>query len=283
MFKVENLCKRYDGFELKNVSFELPRGYIIGFIGANGAGKTTTLKSMLNIVRPDGGSVTAFGMDMKEHEAEIKQKIGFASGGFECYPYEKAGKIADEYSRFFAEWDWDVYRGYLKKFGLDDKKKVREFSAGMKVKFALTLALSHNAELLILDEPTSGLDPVARDELLDIFREVVSDGVKSILFSTHITSDLDKCADYIIFIRGGEIVAFDTTDGLLDSHALVRGGRDELTEQIKQSAAGVKINEFGFSALVKKSAGADLSGLMSERPNLEDIMVYYSRGGQNND
>ncbi len=277
MLEVKNLCKSYGAFGIKDVSFEVKRGFITGFIGANGAGKTTTLKSMLNIVRPDSGSVTTFGMDIKEHETEIKSRLSFCSGAFDYYQYDRAGKVASFYSRFYDKWNDETYRGYLKKFHLDENKRIRDFSAGMRVKFSLALGLSHDAELLILDEPTSGLDPVARDELLDVFRRLIEDGEKSVLFSTHITSDLEKCADYILFIKDGQIVGDDTRDGLLDSHVLVAGGADELTDAIANNAVGVKKNAYSFTALIKRDKGLDLSGLTAERPNLEDLMVYYNR------
>lgn len=279
MVNVENLCKKYDSFALTDVSFKLERGYITGFIGANGSGKSTTLKSMLNIVRPDCGRADFFGMNIAERETEIKQRISFTSGAFEYYPYERAGRIASFFRRFYEHWDDKAYGRYMEKFGLDENKRVRSFSAGMKVKFALALALSHNAELLILDEPTSGLDPIARDELLEIFQRIIEDGEKSILFSTHITSDLDKCADYILFIRGGKLISDSTKEDLLDSHLLVSGGHDRLTEEIRRNAVGLKKNAYSFTALIKKGA-AGIEDLSAERPNLEDIMVYYNRNDE---
>lgn len=277
MLEVKNLCKSYGTFGIKDVSFTVKRGFITGFIGANGAGKTTTLKSMLNIVRPDSGSVTAFGLDMRERETEIKSRLSFCSGAFDFYLYERAGKVASVYKRFYDKWNDKAYHEYLKKFHLDENKKIKDFSAGMKVKFSLALGLSHEAELLILDEPTSGLDPVARDELLELFGRLIEDGEKSVLFSTHITSDLDKCADYILFIKDGLIVGDDTRDGLIDSHVLVSGGADELTDAIEKNAVGIKKNKFSFTAMMKRDCGLDLGGLNTERPNLEDIMVYYNR------
>lgn len=276
MVNVENLCKKYDSFALTDVSFKLERGYITGFIGANGAGKSTTLKSMLNIVRPDSGRAEFFGMNIADRETEIKQRISFTSGAFEYYPYERAGRIASLFSRFYKRWDDKTYRRYTEKFGIDEGKRVRSLSAGMKVKFALALALSHDAELLILDEPTSGLDPIARDELLEIFQRIIADGEKSILFSTHITSDLDKCADYILFMREGKLISDSTKDDLLDSHLLISGGTDSLTQEIIGNAVGIRKNAYSFTALIKRGT-VGVEGLRAERPNLEDIMVYYNR------
>jgi ABC-2 type transport system ATP-binding protein len=278
MLKIENLCKTYPKFSLKNVSFELPEGYIMGFIGANGAGKTTTLKSILNVVLPDSGTVTIFGKNIVGNEIELKQRIGFMYGEAEYYPHKRAGVIAEVYSRFYHGWDDAVYRGYLDRFDLDESKQIGEFSSGMKVKFALALALSHGADLFIFDEPSSGLDPVARAELLDLFHELVMDGRKSILFSTHITSDLDKCADFVVFIRNGEIIANTTKDDLLDAHALVAGKPADLTEELKSRLVGLRMHAFGFTGLAKKSDLRPEDPVQTEAPNLEDIMVYYDRG-----
>lgn len=205
VLKVENLSKKYAKFELKDVSFEIECGSIMGFIGRNGAGKTTTLKCLLNLVHTDGGKIEYFGLDYRSHENEIKQRIGFSSGGVDYYPMITLKKIASVTKSFYDNWNENAYERFMKEFSLDENKKVKELSEGMKVKFNLTLALSHNAELLILDEPTSGLDPVSRDELLTIFENLSKEGV-SILFSTHITSDLDKCADHITYIKNGIIV-----------------------------------------------------------------------------
>ena len=194
ILEIKDLSKKYEKFELKNVSFTMEEGYIMGFIGRNGAGKTTTLKTMLNLVHADSGSVSVFGTS---NEYEIKQKIGFMFGGISYYPKKRLRTITSVTKQFYDGWDDNIYQDYLRRFKLDDNKRVDELSDGMKVKYALALALSHNAKLLILDEPTSGLDPVSRDDLLELFQELIEDGQRSILFSTHITSDLEKCADYI--------------------------------------------------------------------------------------
>ncbi len=277
LLEVKNLCKDYGSFALRDVSFTLPRGYIMGFIGMNGAGKSTTLKSILNIVRPDSGSVHIFGKDMATDELEIKQKVSFTLGAFDYYPNAALCKIADVYRKFYREWSGDAYRGYLDTFGLDEKKKVRELSAGMKVKFALALALSHNAELFLFDEPTSGLDPIARNELLDIFQSIVEDGQKSILFSTHITSDLDKCADYIVFIREGNIIAESTKDDLIANHALLAGRKADLTEDLKARLISYKAHGLGFTGLIRRADLRPGDAPEISAPNLEDIMVYYNR------
>ena len=206
VLEVRELRKTYLAFTLKDVSLDVPQGAIVGFIGRHGAGKSTTLKSILALVHPDGGTVRAFGLDYAANEAAIRRRIGVVLGGIDFYPKKKVGVITDVTRRFYSNWDEDKYRHYLELFAIDESKRVDQLSSGMKVKYMIALALSHSAELLILDEPTSGLDPVSRDELVELFRRIVADGSRSILFSTHITSDLEKCASHIAFIKDGEML-----------------------------------------------------------------------------
>ncbi len=204
--EVKNLNKTYPSFALKDVSFNIEEGRIIGFVGRNGAGKTTTIKSMLNLVHPDSGEITYFGKPLAENETEIKKHIGYSTGTVNWYPRKKIRDIVSIVKRCYDTWDEASYRRYLELFGLDENKTAQEMSEGMKVKCNLLIALSHNARLLILDEPTSGLDPFSRDELLGLFNELKNNGV-AVFFSTHIISDLEKCADDIVYISNGEIVA----------------------------------------------------------------------------
>ena len=206
ILKVEGLCKTYPGFMLRDVSFELREGTIMGFIGRNGAGKSTTMKAILNIVHADKGTIEYFGESLYGHETGIKNRIGYAGGAADYYKRKKLKDIVSVTRIFYDRWDDNEYRKYMEAFSIDENKTVSQLSAGMKVKFSLVLALSHHAEILILDEPTSGLDPVSREELLDTFRFLKDHGV-SILFSTHITSDLEKCADDITYIANGRIIA----------------------------------------------------------------------------
>lgn len=204
--EVCNLSKNYPLFQLRDVSFNLEAGKVTGFIGRNGAGKTTTIKSMLNLVHPDGGSITYFGLPLRENEAEIKKRIGYSTGTVNWYQHRKIKEIAAVTKRFYDSWDEEAYRRYLALFRLDENKTPNELSEGMKVKFNLLLALSHKAELLILDEPTSGLDPFSRDELLGLFT-MLKGQETTIFFSTHIISDLGKCADNIVYLSNGRVVA----------------------------------------------------------------------------
>lgn len=213
MLEVRGLQKCYPAFTLQEVSFAVPQGAIVGFIGRNGAGKSTTLKSILGLVHPDGGQVLFRGEDVRENEKHFKENIGVVLGGIDFYPKKKIRVITDVTRRFYDNWDEKKYRHYLQLFAIDEEKRVDQLSSGMRVKYLLALALSHNAVLLLLDEPTSGLDPVSRDELMELFRAIVADGTRSILFSTHITSDLEKCATHITFIKDGAIFH---TSGLAD-------------------------------------------------------------------
>ena len=225
--ELSGVCKNYPAFSLKNVSFSLESGRIIGFIGRNGAGKTTTIKSMLNLVHIDSGEICYFGLPLIGNETEIKQRIGYSTGTVSWYPRKTIRQIMDATKAFYPNWDDDACRRYMELFNLDENKKPMELSDGMKVKCNLLFALSHGAEVLILDEPTSGLDPFSRDELLDVFMTLKEHGV-TILFSTHITSDLEKCADDIIYIHNGEIKAACSKTDFMSNY----GKADETLEQI---------------------------------------------------
>ena len=274
---VKDLTKKYDGFTLDRVSFEIPKGYIMGFIGENGAGKTTTIKALLNVITKDSGSVEILGKNIDEHEIEVKKNIGYVSGD-SFYPKSKLKDITKVYKRFFSKWDDEVYQSFMKKFNLDSNKKVCELSKGMKMKYSIALALSHQAELLIMDEPTSGLDPVARDNLLEVFQTIVEEGIVSILFSTHITSDLDKCADYITFIKNGTIIESCTKDDLIDKYRLLNGNKDQLP-LIKNKVVSYKENAFGFTGLIKTELVDADNPVAIGQPTLDDIMIYYSENG----
>ena len=271
---IKDLTKKYENFTLDNISFEIPQGYIMGFIGENGAGKTTTLKAMLNILKKDSGEVTIFGKNIDDHELEIKRNIGFVSGD-SFYPKSKVNDITDVYKRFYPLWDEATYLNYLELFKIDSSKKLDELSKGMKMKYYLALALSHNAKLLILDEPTSGLDPVARDGLLEIFQAVVEEGEISVLFSTHITSDLEKCADYITFIKDGKLVDSCAKDDLIDKYRLVNGTKENL-KSIKDKLISYKENSFGFNGLIKTEDVTKNSSVQFGQPSLDDIMIYFA-------
>ena len=227
--EVFGLCKTYPAFTLKAASFAVPQGTIMGFIGRNGAGKSTTLKSLLGLVHPDGGEVRFFGKDFAQNEQYIKENIGVVLGGIDFYPKKKVKTITEVTRRFYPDWNEEKYRHYLRLFAIDENKRVDQLSSGMRVKYLIALALSHDAKLLILDEPTSGLDPVSRDDLTELFRALVADGTRSILFSTHITSDLEKCATHITYIRDGEILCSAERSAFIAAFDHLRREGEELT------------------------------------------------------
>ena len=227
--EIRGLCKRYPAFELKNVTFSVPQGAVMGFIGRNGAGKSTTIKSILGLVHLDAGHVELMGKDSAGNERFIKENIGVVLGGIDFYPKKKIRILTDVTRRFYENWDEDKYRHYLRLFAIDEEKRVDQLSSGMQVKYMVALALSHNAKLLILDEPTSGLDPVSRDELTELLRKIAADGQRSVLFSTHITSDLEKCASHVAFIKDGELQYTGTLDEFRQHYAYLRQGEEKLT------------------------------------------------------
>jgi len=268
---VRGLCKRYEGFELKDVNFALAPGTITGFIGRNGAGKTTTLNSLLGFVHPDAGEVRFAGLDPSANAPAVKRRLGFVSAGMRYYAQKKLGAITAVTRAFYPEWDDGAYRNWMTRFGLDENKTPAALSNGMRIKYALALALSHGAELLILDEPTSGLDPVSREELVEIFLNL-RDAGRTILFSTHITADLEKCADRVIYIRQGRITADLPLDAFSDAWRLLEcpGALPEGAERV---ALGTRRTRDGRSALVRRE-DAEALGLPARKPTLDEIIAH---------
>lgn len=278
VLSVRGLTKRYDKFALKDVSFNVRRGEIMGFIGRNGAGKTTTLKSLMNYLHPDAGEIDFFGKPMTGNEMEIKRRTGFVTGGVDYYMRRKLRAITDVTRGFYPNWDEAAYKRCIAAFSLDEDKTPAELSAGMKVKYNLALAMSHRAELLLLDEPTSGLDPVSRDDLLDVFLGLKREGV-SILFSTHITSDLDKCADRITYIRAGEMQACCALEELVNAYVVAEIPEDAIGGIPANLLIGAKPARRGFSALVRKSDAAKLN-IATTPAALDDVIVHMEKEAQ---
>lgn len=281
ILELKNVTKRYPGFSLEGVSFSLEPGYIMGFIGPNGAGKTTTIKLIMNLIRLEAGEIKVFGLDSRRHEQEIKQRIGFVYDEGNFYDHLTISEMTRVIAPFYKQWDWETYHRFTEQFALPARKKFGDFSRGMKMKYALAVALSHRAELLIMDEPTSGLDPVVRAEFLDVLREVIQDENCSVLLSSHITSDLDQIADYVTLIGGGRIIFSKSKEELLEEYVLVKGERTLLESGLREHAIGIKESQFGLEALVKNSdelLRMARGRAVLERPNLEEIMLYFLRG-----
>lgn len=275
---VTKLCKVYPSFKLDDVSFSLTSGHIVGFIGRNGAGKTTTLKCIYNLVSPTSGSIEYMGKEIREHEAEAKSDIGLLFGGIDYYPNKKLGVMRKITASFYPNWNEQLYEEYLKDFGLDEEKKIKELSSGMKVKYGLALALSHGAKVLLLDEPTSGLDPVSRDELMDIFMNIVSDGEHAILFSTHVISDLEKSADDITYIKNGAIIADEEVKTFEDKYEFY-SGEESLLGSIDRTKLGyIKTHGGRFEFVARTDNGLSIPGADKRKATLEEIMVFLERG-----
>ena len=279
--KLEKVNKTYPTFSLKDVSFSIKPGEIMGFIGRNGAGKTTTLKSIMNLIHYESGSISAFDKDMSENELENKQRIGFALSELNYYPNRTIRQLMNVTKRFYKNFDEKKFDEVCKIFNLNIDKKLEELSSGMKVKYSVAVALSHNAELLILDEPTSGLDPVSREEILDIFRDIVKKGNRAILFSTHITSDLDKCASDITYIHDGSIIYTGTKKDFVNSYLFVKDktkNKDLENEYIAWKELDDRIE--GLIDINNKDVFIK-NGIEPVEPDLEEIMVYLERSKNN--
>ena len=281
VLKIEKLNKKYPTFSLKDVSFEVKPGEIMGFIGRNGAGKTTTLKSIMNLIHYESGTITAFDKDMTENELENKQRIGFALSELNYYPNKTIRQLMNVTKRFYKNFDEEKFEQVCKLFNLNIDKKLEELSSGMKVKYSVAIALSHKAELLILDEPTSGLDPVSRDEILDIFREIVKNKERAILFSTHITSDLDKCASTITYIHDGSIIYTGTKKDFVNSYLFVKDKTKNKSLE-NEYIACKELDDYieGLISADKKELFMK-NGIEPKEPDLEEIMVYLERSKNN--
>jgi ABC-2 type transport system ATP-binding protein len=279
--EIRALSKDYGDFRLQDVSFAVPRGYIMGLIGPNGAGKTTLVKLVLNLLRRDGGEALVLGRDILSHEVEAKSRIGFVHDTPFFFEHLTLGKLKDTVAPFYRTWDERTFRLLMDEFNLPLRKRFARLSRGMKMKFALALALSHRADLLILDEPTSGLDPVFRRELLAKLSAFIQDEGKSVLFSTHITSDLERIADFVTFINRGQIVFSAPKDEILEKWAVVKGDRELLAVENKRLFRGLRQKEFSVQGLTDNAAEARRrlgKETVIEKASLEDIMFYLTRG-----
>ena len=284
ILEVNGLVKRYPAFSLDSVSFSLPEGCVTGFIGANGAGKTTTIRSILNLAHKDAGTIKIFGLDAEEHEKEIKDRIGIIMDGSYFYNDLSMRDMKSIIAPAYSKWSDADYQSYMDKFDLDPKQKISTLSSGMRMKYALVLALSHQAELLIMDEPTSGLDPLVRSQFLEIIKEYMKNGGKGVFFSTHITSDMDKIADMLILINGGKIIFQRNKDDLLDTFRTVKGNTTVLNDQNKKLIRGLRVSAFGFTGITDQvpEIKKEMPDVLLEKATIEDIMLAYI-GGDNSD
>lgn len=280
--EIRGVTKSYEGFKLDNVSFNVPKGSIMGFIGQNGAGKTTTIRSLLNITDIDGGEIRLLGLDRIKDEQEIKKRIAVVFDELPFHDILNARDMARIFEGLYPQWDNSVYSQYLERFGLSMKKKIGQFSKGMKMKLQIACALSHNAELLIMDEATTGLDPVVRDEILHIFMEYLQNGERSILMSSHITSDLEKIADSVTFIDKGRILISGCKDEILESHGILKCSKEELANIDNDDIVSIRINGYGAEAMVfdRSDTARKYSNAIIDPASLDDIMLYYVHKGE---
>lgn len=275
--EIKNLTKRYDGFTLDNISFSVPKGSIMGFIGQNGAGKSTTINTILNIIKADSGEIKVFGKDTRSADVQIKQDIAAVFDELPFHEQLNAKALDKILRRVFKRWNSEVFFGYLERFQLPVKKKFGQFSKGMKMKLQIAAALSHDAKLLIMDEATTGLDPVVRNEILDIFLEFLQNEEHSILMSSHITSDLEKIADSVTFIDKGRLLLTGYKDDILESHGVIKCSKEDYENIGQGDIISARISDFGVEAMVsdKKAVSRKYSGLVIDPTTLEEIMLFY--------
>ena len=279
--EIKNLRKNLGNFSLKIDDLKIPEGFVTGFIGPNGSGKTTTIKLIMNMINKDEGFIKMWGKDYKINNLNIKEKIGYV-GEFSGYLHEaKIGRIKKSLSVFYKNWDEKLYEKYMKQFNLNEDKAYKDLSKGQQKKFEIVMAMSHHPKLIIMDEPTANLDPLVRNELLNILQERIEEDNATVFFSTHITSDLDKIGDYVVFIYKGEIFLADTKDNILENHIIVKGKKELLNNETRNIFISINENAFGFEGLVNNRKKAyEIFGeeVLYDKPNLEDILTYYTRG-----
>ena len=282
ILEVSGLRKSYGDFSLNNLSFSLPEGCVTGFIGVNGAGKTTTLIAILGLTDRIAGNVQFFGLDMQSHQKEIKNRIGVVLDDGCFYDELTLAEMKSVLAPAYTSWCEADFKNYMERFSLNPKQQIRNLSKGMKMKYALALALSHKAELLIMDEPISGLDPLIRSQLLSILSDYMSDGGKGVFFSTHITSDLDKIADTLIMIDQGHIIFQEEKDNLLDNYRIVKGDTKNLNSETQKLFKNISSTAFGFIGITTRIDDVKkyIPDIMIERPTIEDIMLANIEGGK---
>ncbi|CAH2717435.1 Vitamin B12 import ATP-binding protein BtuD [Neobacillus rhizosphaerae] len=276
-----NVTKSFKNFSLDDVSFSIKKGYVTGFIGANGAGKSTTIKLLMNLLRKDSGNITIFGLDQDKHNQAIKERIGFVYDENCFYDTLSIRELRKIIAPMYQKWNDNLFYKYLDQFSLPEKQPIKGFSKGMKMKMAILFAISHDPEFIIMDEPTSGLDPVFRREVLELLHEIMLDEQKTIFFSTHITTDLDRIADYITYIHKGKILFSKEREELLTEYGIVKGSNDLLDRDTEKEFVSIRKTNVGFEALtscVKKTKDIFGDEVLIEKPSLEDIMYYTNKG-----
>jgi len=280
VIELKNVTKDYGDFKLDNISFSVPEGSVCGFIGQNGAGKTTTINLILDIIKRNAGEICIFGESIDKDSAKLREDIGVVFDEMGFHEFMTGRDINIMMKNIYKNWDETAFFDYLKRFSLPSKKKCGSFSRGMRMKLQIAAALSHHAKLLIMDEPTSGLDPIVRNEMLDIFREFVVAEDHTILLSSHITGDLEKLADEVVFIDGGKIVLSGNKDDILEKHGILKCKKDELSSISESLIVHKEISSYGAEVLVNDRATAAklYPDMIIEPAALEQIMIHYVSG-----
>lgn len=281
--EIKNLNKSYKGFSLKDVSFNVPSGQVTGFIGQNGAGKSTTIRSILNMLKTDGGDIKVFGADNLKNEFDIKENVGVVFDDIGFHPNLKAKHIDKILKGMYKNWDSKVFFEYLEKLGLPTRKKVGDYSRGMQMKLQIATALSHHAKLLIMDEPTGGLDPIVRNEILDIFMEFIQDSEHTVFLSSHIITDLERIADNIVFIHKGKILLSEDKDTMAERHGILKCSKEQFATVDDEDVIGYRKSSFGIEALVgdQEKCKVKYKGMLCEKTSLEEIMLFYVNNTNN--
>lgn len=280
ILEIENLTKKYPDFALDTLSFSIPQGAIMGLIGENGAGKTTTINLILNELKKDGGRIKIFGKDHLEHEMDVKEKIGVVFDDCHFSELLSANEMELFMKDIYATWQSKTYRDYLKRFGLPQDKQIKAYSKGMKVKLSFAVALAHQPQLLLLDEATSGLDPVMRDEILDILLEFVQDEKHGVLFSSHITDDLEKIADYITFIHKGKLLFSKTKDELIYHYGVIKCGAEMFNQIDKADMIAYRKQDYEWQVLVadQEEARRKYKKCLIDSVTISEIMLFHVKG-----
>ena len=277
--EISNLQKNYKNFSLTIDELNIKTGFITGFIGPNGSGKTTTIKSLFGMIKPDFGKIKIFNTDITK-DTKTKEDIAYVGDESGFLEESKLSSIHKIISKFYPNWDEELYKKYIKKFKINEFKNYKDLSKGQKKQFELIMALSHHPKLLIMDEPTSSLDPIIRNEFLELIQEHMEIDNMTVFYSTHITTDLDKCADYIVMIYNGKILLKGEKDNILNNHVIVKSKKDLIDNSIKKHFISLKENAFGFEGLVSnRKNDYELFGVEAiyEKCSLEDILLYYTR------
>ncbi len=277
VIELKNVTKDYGDFKLDNISFAVPEGTVCGFIGQNGAGKTTTINLILDVIRRDSGDITLFGEPVNKDTSYLREDIGVVFDEMGFHEFMTGRDINIMMKNIYKNWDEDAFFDYLKNFSLPSKKKCGAFSRGMRMKLQIAVALSHHAKLLVMDEPTSGLDPIVRNEMINIFREFVVEEDHTILLSSHITSDLEKIADEVVFINAGKIVLAGNKDEILEKHGILKCRKDDASRVSESLIVHSEVSDYGAEMLVNDRHTAEklYPGMVIEKALLEDIMIHY--------